>query len=213
MTTLRICFVGDSVTLGTNDREYLGWPGRLAVKERGKGHDLTIYNLGVRADTSEQIAQRWQQECAARLPDIHPAALVFAFGINDAAIENDNPSPRVTLERSIAVARDMMGRAKAMHPVLWISPAPAHPGKQPFQTSPEIRYDFNNGYAALLSDAYAGIADDLGIPYFDLFTKLTASGEWENHFEGADGVHPVASGYQIMADRIEAWPQWRKWFD
>jgi len=56
MTVLRICFVGDSLTLGTNDDEYLGWPGRIAKRERAAGHDVTVYNLGVRADTSEMIA-------------------------------------------------------------------------------------------------------------------------------------------------------------
>ena len=213
MTALRICFVGDSLTLGTNDQDYMGWPGRLAQKENSKGHDVTIYNLGVRADTSEQIAGRWQSECAARLPDIHPGALVFAFGINDAAVENDNLSPRVELDRSVSVARQMMGRAKALKPVLWIGPAPVDANKQPFQTSPEMRYTFNNGYASLLSDAYAGIADDLDIPYLDLFTPLASSADWETHFEGLDGVHPVATGYAVMAARIAAWSEWRKWFD
>jgi len=53
---LRMCFVGDSLLLGTNDDNYLGWPGRLCRREREAGHDVSLYNLGIRADTSEKIA-------------------------------------------------------------------------------------------------------------------------------------------------------------
>ena len=85
MTTIRICFVGDSLVLGTNDEAYLGWPGRLCREARAAGHDVSLYNLGIRAETSEQIAPRWRAECAPRIPDVHPGALVFSFGANDCA--------------------------------------------------------------------------------------------------------------------------------
>ena len=49
---LRMCFVGDSLLLGTNDDNYRGWPGRLCQRERETGHDVSLYNLGIRADTS-----------------------------------------------------------------------------------------------------------------------------------------------------------------
>ena len=60
MTTVRICFVGDSLVLGTNDDAYLGWPARLVQRETRAGHDVSLYNLGIRADTSEMIAARWR---------------------------------------------------------------------------------------------------------------------------------------------------------
>ena len=52
MTELRICFVGDSLTNGTNDEEFLGWPGRRCAGEFAKGHSLPYYNLGTRAGTA-----------------------------------------------------------------------------------------------------------------------------------------------------------------
>jgi len=69
MTTLRICFVGDSLTNGTNDEEFQGWPGRLCAAECARGHELTHYNLGVRAETSEQIEKRWTGKSARPLLD------------------------------------------------------------------------------------------------------------------------------------------------
>ena len=49
---LRMCFVSDSLLLGTNDDTYLGWPGLLCRREREAGHDVSLYNLGIRADAS-----------------------------------------------------------------------------------------------------------------------------------------------------------------
>jgi lysophospholipase L1-like esterase len=28
-----------------------------------------------------------------------------------------------------------------------------------------------------------------------------------------DGIHPTAEGYAVMAQFIDTWPAWRKWFD
>jgi acyl-CoA thioesterase I len=106
MTVLRICFIGDSITAGSGDDHYLGWPGRVCAAERAKGHDLTAYNLGVRADTSVLIAARWRAEAAARLPPEHAGALVFAFGINDTAEEAGKR--RVDSAETAEIARTML---------------------------------------------------------------------------------------------------------
>jgi len=117
MTRLRVCFIGDSITAGTGDERFLGWPGRLALHEHAAGHDVTVYNLGVRADTSENVAARWQAECRARLPAHVNGALVFAFGVNHAAIERGK-GLRVPIERSVATARRVLEAASAWLPTL-----------------------------------------------------------------------------------------------
>ena len=64
---IRVAFLGDSFTLGTGDIEGLGWPGRVLVAERGRGIDLTVYNLGIRGETGRAIAERAAPEVAPRL--------------------------------------------------------------------------------------------------------------------------------------------------
>jgi len=211
MTTLRICFVGDSLMLGTNDEEYLGWPGRLAHRECQAGHDVTIYNLGIRAETSEMIAKRWRAETEPRLLDIHPGALVFAFGSNDMALENG--TIRVPIEKSCAIAREMMSAAKAWKPVIWIGPPPVDDSRQPFRTAPHVEYDFSSARAAEYSDAYAELARELDIPYLDLFTPLSTEPGWADTFHGDDGIHPLHPGYAMIAERVAGWDAWREWFD
>ena len=213
MTTLRICFVGDSLTNGTGDAEFLGWPGRLSAAERRRGHDLTCYNLGIRADTSPLIARRWRAECEARLPAIHPGRLVFAFGNNDTAIEEGKAGPRVEWAQSLATARAILAEAKAWQPVLFIGPWPVEDSKQPVNPQGPVVYHFSNARVAALSDAYGGLAAELGIPYLDLYRALASDTRWEGASRAGDGVHPPEEGYRLVAEKIGAWTAWRAWLD
>ncbi|MEM9685102.1 MAG: GDSL-type esterase/lipase family protein [Pseudomonadota bacterium] len=212
MTTLRICFVGDSMTNGTLDAEYLGWPGRLCRAEQARGHDLTLYNLGVRADTSTMIEARWHAECRARLPDHTPGALVFAFGVNDMA-EEQGFGLRVPLADALATARRIIAPAAAWLPTLWIGPAPVDMARQPLKPAPGVTYDFDNGRIQELSAAYARLSEQLNIPYLDLFTPLSADADWSDAVASGDGVHAVSDGYRRIARLIEQWSAWRAWFD
>jgi lysophospholipase L1-like esterase len=71
----RICLIGDSITHGTGDETLLGWPG-IVFKNK---LPTTIYNIGVRADTSELILIRWLKESKARLPKEQQGGLIFSF--------------------------------------------------------------------------------------------------------------------------------------
>jgi acyl-CoA thioesterase-1 len=55
---MRICFFGDSFVNGTGDDDALGWVGRAVASARHAGRDVTAYNLGVRGDTSADVAAR-----------------------------------------------------------------------------------------------------------------------------------------------------------
>ena len=116
---LRLCFIGDSITVGTGDDAFLGWPGRLCAAARSQGCDLTLYNLGIRGETSEDIRRRWRQEAERRLPATMNCALVFAFGINDCAVEN-GVKLRVELEQTVVNARAILNEAKAWLPAIFV---------------------------------------------------------------------------------------------
>ncbi len=211
MTVLRFCFVGDSLVNGTNDPEFLGWPGRLAQREVAAGHDVTVYNLGIRADTSEMIAGRWQAECEARLPAVQPCALVFSFGVNDTALENG--VRRVPFERSLEIARDMMTAARDWLPTLWVGPPPVELDEATFDPTPDIHYQFTRQRIGELSAAYKSLAAELDVPYFDLYGALNGSPDWLNSFDGTDGVHPQSRGYALVSRHISQWAAWRTLFD
>jgi lysophospholipase L1-like esterase len=212
MTALRIGFIGDSITAGTGDDAWLGWPGRLCAAERRRGHDVTLYNLGIRGDTSALIAPRWRAECAARLPEIHPAALVFAFGINDTAQEADG-SLRVPPDRSVAIARQILSEAQAWKPTLMIGPTPLLSERVALNFQPSSPREMRDDRIAATSKAYKALCAEIGVPYLDLFAALPDDARFRAAMAQGDGVHPTADGYAAIAELIGQWPAWRRWFD
>ncbi|HUJ99577.1 MAG TPA: GDSL-type esterase/lipase family protein [Stellaceae bacterium] len=193
---MRICFFGDSYVNGTGDPTGLGWVGRVSASARRRGHDLTTYNLGIRRDTSADIAARWQEEAARRLPTEFDCRLVFSFGVNDCTDEND--APRIAAERSLAHARAILGAAQARWPVLMLGPPPLPLG------GAETRIP-------ALSRALQALSAELGIPFLNLETPLSAMALWRIELAAGDGAHPGAAGYALIADLVEGWPAWRAW--
>ncbi|MBD2022353.1 hypothetical protein H6F43_19415 [Leptolyngbya sp. FACHB-36] len=64
----RICFVGEPFVNGTGDRTFLGWTGQIcAAATQNDRHAITDYNLGVRRETSTELARRWQADVDYRL--------------------------------------------------------------------------------------------------------------------------------------------------
>ncbi len=211
MATYRICFVGDSIMVGSGDAGFLGWPGRACIAETRRGHDVTLYNLGVRGDTSELILPRWQAECRVRLPDHVNGALVFSFGTNDAA-EEEGAGVRVPIEQSVANARAILEPARGWLPTLMLGPIPTIADMQPYIFPNGVAYRFSNERTASLSAAYGELCGELGIPYLDLMAALNADPAWAAHQRACDGVHAVGDGYAIIADTLTGWPAWRGWF-
>lgn len=209
----RICFIGDAFTVGAGDETGLGWVGRLAQAEWARNHDVTAYNLGIRADSTRAIRPRWRAECEARLPLGSNGRLVFMFGGNDAK-EIVGSGVEVPLEESVDNARAILSEAAAWHPTLWISLIPmseTKPYPQLLPGAPEYRFD--NQRQAAYTQRYADVAGELGIPFLDIHTALMQDPEWEQLTQIGDGSNPNAKGYAKIADLILAWPAWRAWFD
>lgn len=210
MATLRICFVGDSITVGSGDRDFLGWPGRLSVAETERGHDVTLYNMGVRGDTSEMILPRWRSECDARLPDHVNGRLVLSFGVNDTA-EESGAGIRVPLAQSLANARTIIDEAHRWLPTLMIGPIPVIEDMQPYVFPNGIAYHYANTRIAELNSGIGEICGALGVPYLNVFDSLVADPAWAKSQRDCDGVHATGDGYRIIADMVADWPAWRAW--
>lgn len=210
MAIIRICFVGDSILLGTADEELLGWPGHLCRRVWAEGHDVTLYNLGIRADTSALIKQRWRAECAARLPDHVQGRLVFAFGVNDTAVEQTG-QVRVSPEQSVANARAMLTEARAWKPTLWVGPAPVRKSGQRVSPAAGVTYDFQNARIEALDRAYQALAAEIGVPYLPMFPRLIDNDAWHAAVAAGDGVHTAGVGYAMIARTVAEWPGWKAW--
>ncbi|WP_017655449.1 GDSL-type esterase/lipase family protein [Fortiea contorta] len=197
---IRICFVGDSFVNGTGDPECLGWTGRICANANKKGYDITYYNLGIRRNTSTDIANRWLQEVSLRLPQEYDGRVVFSFGLNDTT--NENGQPRVELKKSVENTYNILSVAQQLYPVLLIGPAPYAE-----QEDPDIKQRIID-----LSQQLALVCRELNIPYLDVFPLLEKSNIWIEETQANDGVHPQAGGYAEFAKIVENWNAWLNWF-
>lgn len=213
MTVLRVCFMGDSVTVGTGDSACRGWPSYLSALEmEERGHDVSCYNMGVRAETSQDIAKRWRAEAEPRLPPHVTGKLVFMFGLNDCADFNGT-GVRVPMNQSVETAKRMIGEAAAWKSVLWVGMNPVRRTPPSIEPGQGIRYTFDRARTAVLNDAYHETAAALGVDYIDLHTVLADDPAWDAVLEEGDGVHPTVAGHQRMAQIISQSVPWRSWFD
>ena len=195
MEDIRINFIGDSFVNGTGDSEFLGWPGRVCAASKTEGVGITCYNLGIRADTSTDVLNRWEQEVDARRLKPHDARVVFGFGANDCWIEEGKT--RVERADTISNTNAILSRAASLYPTLMIGPPPALD-----DAGDALRQEMS----ALLED----ISVRAGVPYLPVIDALREGHIWKEEQKQGDAVHPSAGGYAALAKLVLAWPQW--WF-
>lgn len=196
MTDRRLLFFGDSLVAGVGDPSGRGWVGRIVAASFGSGLPMTAYNLGVRGDTSLQVAARWRAEAQPRLTPGSDARIVLSFGANDTTIENGYI--RAEPERSCAVLSGMLQEAATLGlPVFGVGPAPVDDPEQ-------------NDRIGSPSDAFAEVCRGLGVPFVSVVEPLLASQVWMQEVTAGDGAHPANDGYEILAGCVVAagWIDW-----
>jgi acyl-CoA thioesterase-1 len=193
---LRVCFVGDSFVAGVGDPEHLGWTGRLSAASDRAGLPLTSYVLGVRRQTTAQVAERWAAECRARLiGGPWEARVVLSTGVNDTTEEDG--AVRLAPQRSVEALTAMLtGTAGAGWPVLVVGP-------------PAVAEDSQNERIADLDDRFARACAEHGVPYVPVVTALAADPTWRAEVAAGDGAHPGAAGYTALAALVR--PHWDGW--
>ena len=193
---LRICFVGDSFVNGTGDPACLGWTGRVCAALIEQGHSVTYYNLGVRRETSSDIATRWRQEVTPRLAPGTEARLVFSFGVNDTMPQGNGR--RVPHAESLANTERILRSARAVAPTLMVGPQPIADERQ-------------NVVTANLAQGMQVVCASVGVPFLEVFTPLHKSTVWMNEVRAGDGAHPSAAGYVEFAQLVLGSSVWMEW--
>ncbi|MBJ7451715.1 MAG: hypothetical protein JHC71_06470 [Blastococcus sp.] len=193
---LRVCFVGDSFVAGVGDPEHLGWTGRLCAASDRSGLPVTRYVLGVRRQTTAEVADRWAAVCRPRLSggEWEPR-LVLSTGVNDTT-EVDG-APRLDPLGSVAALAGMLtGAAAGGWPVLVVGPpAVADDAQNPAHRGPRraLRADLRRPRRALRPrPRRAGRRPD-----------LARRGGCRRRRA------PRAAGYAILADLVR--PEWERW--
>ncbi|MFB7251907.1 GDSL-type esterase/lipase family protein [Microbacterium sp. NPDC056234] len=184
---LRICFFGDSFVAGVGDSSGLGWVGRVTAAARERGHRITSYNLGVRRETSVQIAARIATEAPPRLADAEDARLVVSFGVNDAT-ERDGVERAAVDDgiRAVRTATEFIGADR----LLVVGP-------------PATADQAQNERIRARDRAMRTHADRLGVRFVSTFPATSRDTTWQHQVVVGDGYHPDAEGYRLLASVIQ----------
>jgi acyl-CoA thioesterase I len=191
-----LMFFGDSHTVGVGDEEGLGWTGRVVAAALTEGIPTTSYNLGVRGETSADVAARWRAEARPRLPDEGDPRVVLAFGVNDASLREGQP--RCSQEQSLLSLEEVLLGAQGL-------------GLRRFVVGPAaIDDEAENDRIAELSYAYRILCARHRVPFVPLVEELRRSEVWRREITAGDGTHPGAAGYAEIARLVLAggWLDW-----
>jgi acyl-CoA thioesterase I len=191
---VRVCVLGDSFTAGVGDPTGAGWVGPVTAAARAAGWELTAYGLGVRRDTSVDVARRFLPETSWRLRDGDRYGVVAAVGLNDVVLEDGRR--RVARERSLAALAEVLDDAAARGwPALVVGPLPGSDAGE-------------SARAADLSAGMAQLCAGRSVPFVDT-TGLADDAVWVAEVAAGDAYHPSTRGYARLAALVE--PVFLRW--
>nr|WP_290226380.1 GDSL-type esterase/lipase family protein [Trichocoleus desertorum] len=205
----KIVALGDSIVYGFGDPVGGGWVDRLRrswMLPDSPGH--VLYNLGVRGDGVQQVAQRLESEFRYRgeLRNRVPDLIVLSVGVNDSA-RLGRPTGRnfTDFELFQTEMSSLLDRAKQLCPVLFVGMVPVDETKMPFLDCFYYSHLEQARYREFTRLACA----ERQIPYLDVFQSWIARGEgWWRSRLCDDGLHPNVAGYQSLLEDVLSWPQW-----
>ena len=203
---LKIVALGDSLVYGFGDPEGGGWVERLRrswMSPDSAGH--IVYNLGVRGDRTQQVAQRLEIEFRHRgeLRNRVPDLIILSVGVNDSArlarTNGRNYTDFAVFESEIA---SLLQQAQQLCPVLFVGMVPVDEAKMPFLDC--LYYNHADQYR--YKEATRIACNKRRIPYLDIFERWMGRSEtWRRKRLSKDGLHPNTQGYEALLEDVMNW--------
>lgn len=203
---LKIVALGDSLVYGFGDPEGGGWVERLRrywMLPDSTGH--VLYNLGVRGDRVQQVAQRLEVEFRHRgeLRNQVPDLIILSVGVNDSArlgrLDGRNYTDFALFEAQMS---SLLDQAQQLCPVLFVGMIPVDEAKMPFLDC----FYYNHADQYRYQEATKAACLKRGIPYLDVFHLWIERGEdWRLKRLSGDGLHPNTLGYKTLLEDVTNW--------
>jgi lysophospholipase L1-like esterase len=187
-----LCIWGDSITWGADDTEYGGWVNRLRLFVENQGIDVSVYNLGISGNTTEDLLRRFKAEAKIREVDV----IVFAIGINDSRYIRTEDNPQVSLRQYETNLGELIKQAREFtNAIAFIGITMVDERKcKPRSRKPDNYYD--NKRIVSYNAALKSFCINNKLLYLDMFNVVK-----ENDLP--DGLHPDAKGHRKMFEQIK----------
>lgn len=199
---LNIVVAGDSVSFGYSDEHGDGgWCGRLNRKlasEFGtfagnakKDVFFPLFNLSVPGVRSFEIFQR-----IAMVIDRQPNLLILNCGLNDIVKRNGEEVPEQALEWVFGIWHYILQSMQlASVKALVIALPLVDSAKMPFYPDKTTRYEWDNAAIEKYNMRLRQICAETGAVFCGLSSYVPST-------MAAGGIHPNASGYDVIADDV-----------
>jgi lysophospholipase L1-like esterase len=203
---LRVVALGDSLVYGFGDPERGGWVEQLRrwwMSPETGGH--VLYNLGIRGDRTQQVAQRLEGEFRQRgeLRNRVPDLIILSVGANDSPrLGRTNGRNYTEFDEFVTETETLLDRSRQLCPVLFVGMVPVDEAKMPFLDCLHYTHADQHRY----KEAARQACQQRQIPYLDLFDRWMARGDtWWRQRLTSDGLHPNTLGYQSLFEDVLSW--------
>jgi acyl-CoA thioesterase I len=171
---LRIVAFGDSLMAGYGLSKKEGFPAKLELALRAKGHDVEVIDAGVSGDTASGGLARLDWS----VPD-KTDAVILELGANDALRAVDPAETRKALDETLR-------RLKERRIAVLLAGMLAPP-------------NMGGDYSAAFNRIYPELAEKHDVLLYPFFLDGVAAVETLNQ---RDGIHPTAEGIDVIVERI-----------
>lgn len=195
MKKIKLLFQGDSITDAGRDRSdihnlgtgYVPVAAHL-LREKYPDVEFEFMNLGIGANRTGQLFDRWYPDCVALSPDI----VSILIGVNDVWHRRDI-TPVFTTDEQVEVNyRSILEQTKEKLPntaILMIQPYNEGPDQADMRDEVVRVHKIVEGLAKKYADAYLALDDEMH--------AHEKYGEY--HYFTRDGVHPNETGVKFIA--------------
>lgn len=189
---IRIVVVGDALVSGIGDPKALGWVGRVVARTPQDDAELSVFTLGVPAESTADLGSRWWEESNRRFGTTE-ADCRLVVGLGTADLDNGLSIPRSRLNLA-NVLDDAHSRRL---PAFVVGPPPSGDHER-------------NGQIEELAGTFSDVCRRRDVPFVDTFHPLVNHEDWLTDLAAGDGRHPRQAGYGLIAWLVlhGGWHEW-----
>ncbi|MGN1054251.1 MAG: GDSL-type esterase/lipase family protein [Erysipelotrichaceae bacterium] len=191
MNDTNILVFGDSIVYGLYDNSMQGWVNRLKNYYDNHYRHIHVYNLGIPAETTEDLLLRIDNEIRCRIAT--DTIILIAIGINDSQLIDDKE--RITIDRfTMNIDRLIDIANKYSNAIAYISLTDVDDTRvKPAVFNRHKTYD--NHRISIFNNIIRNECINKDITYIDLANLL-------NKEDLEDGIHPNDEGHNKIYNRV-----------
>jgi len=192
ISNMNICIFGDSLTWGAFLPFRGAWANLLRNYLESKNDQISVYDLGIDADTSAEVLARFDTEAAARNPEL----IIFSIGINDSAYRKISSNNITSLNEFRKNIKELINKAnKITSNIIFVGLIKGDDSK----TKPLPRSSTGKSYTKVsvkkYNDTLKKVCKKSNTLFIEIFNKLK-----NEDFD--DGIHPNLGGHQKIFEEV-----------